>query len=67
VRQNLCIYLKKAMDTNDNKFPQQEAPVKNTDHAFVQVGKDGHPVIPQTANDKQDKEREEAKTGNIRE
>jgi hypothetical protein len=55
------------MDTNDNKFPQQEAPVKNTDHAFVQVGKDGHPVIPQTANDKQDKEREEAKTGNIRE
>lgn len=39
------------MDTNDKKFPEQEAPEKNTDHAFVQVGKNGQAVMPQTAND----------------
>ncbi|MDB5205752.1 MAG: hypothetical protein JWR72_827 [Flavisolibacter sp.] len=39
------------MGTDTEKFPQQNAPEKNTDNAFVQVGKDGHPVIPQTAND----------------
>jgi hypothetical protein len=33
---------------NDNKFPEQEAPAKNTDNAFVQVGEDGSPVIPST-------------------
>ena len=37
---------------NENKFPEQEAPEKNTDRAFVQVGEDGHPVIPQPINDK---------------
>lgn len=31
---------------NDNKFPEQEAPEKNTDNAFVKVGKDGAPQIP---------------------
>lgn len=36
------------MDTDKERFPQQEAPEKNTDHAFVQVGKDGHPVVPAT-------------------
>ncbi len=33
---------------NDKKFPEQEAPVKNTDNAFVQVGEDGSPVTPET-------------------
>ena len=31
---------------DDNKFPEQEAPEKNTDNAFVQVGEDGSPVVP---------------------
>lgn len=30
----------------DQKFPEQEAPVKNTDNAFVQVAKDGSALIP---------------------
>ena len=34
------------MNTNDKKLQEQKAPEKNTDHAFVQVGSDGHPVIP---------------------
>ena len=28
------------------KFPEQNAPEKNTDKAFVKVGEDGSPVIP---------------------
>ena len=32
----------------ENKtFPEQKAPEKNTDDAFVQVGENGAPVIPQ--------------------
>lgn len=36
----------------DNKFPEQEAPLKNTDNAFVKVGEDGNPKMPST-DDKQ--------------
>jgi hypothetical protein len=36
----------------DNKFPEQQAPEKNTDNAFVQVGKDGTPVIPSPNDEK---------------
>lgn len=36
---------------DDNKLIEQEAPVKNTDNAFVQVGENGEPAIP-AANDK---------------
>jgi hypothetical protein len=32
---------------NENKLQEQEAPLKNNDNAFVQVGKDGKPVMPQ--------------------
>ncbi len=32
--------------TDNKKFPEQDAPEKNTDNAFVQVGEDGSPVIP---------------------
>ncbi len=31
---------------NDNKFPEQEAPAKNTDDAFVQVSENGSPLMP---------------------
>jgi hypothetical protein len=33
------------MDKNQKMEPQ-EAPLKNTDNAFVQVSKDGSPAIP---------------------
>ena len=51
------------MDTNDKKLQEQKAPEKNTDHAFVQVGSDGHPVIPQTGTEaKQEKPGNEAQS-----
>lgn len=43
------------MDKDQNKFKEQEAPEKNTDNAFVQVGKDGSPAIPKTES-KEEKE-----------
>ena len=39
---------------SDDKFPEQEAPEKNTDNAFVQVGEDGAPAIPSTGDKKSD-------------
>jgi len=47
---------------NDNKFPEQEAPEKNTDNAFVQVGEDGSPVIPENNEKKTDIENEDKPT-----
>ena len=44
---------------DNKKFPEQEAPVKNTDNAFVQVGEDGQPVIPSGTDLKTDIEKEE--------
>lgn len=40
------------MNTTDKKFEEQDHPLKNTDQAFVQVGKNGEPVIPQTNENK---------------
>ena len=39
-----------------NKFEQQEAPIKNTDNAFVKVGKDGAPVVPNVQKEKDDRQ-----------
>jgi len=36
------------MDKKENELQPQEAPLKNTDNAFVQVGKNGEPEIPET-------------------
>lgn len=47
---------------NDNKFPEQQAPEKNTDNAFVQVGEDGLPEIPLTNDKKTDIEKQDAPT-----
>ena len=52
------------MDTNEKKFQEQVAPEKNTDHAFVQVGSDGQPVMPQTTNG--EKKEQHAKKENQR-
>ena len=51
---------------NDNeKFPEQEAPEKNTDNAFVQVGADGSPVIPDTDKSKDDPNKDKDSTTTI--
>lgn len=34
------------MDKNEKKFEEQDHPLKNTDNAFVKVGKDGSPEFP---------------------
>jgi len=34
------------MERDENKLQEQEAPLKNTDNAFVQVNKDGTPSMP---------------------
>ena len=39
------------MDKQQEKFPAQEAPAKNTDDAFVRVGHDGSPEMPQEAGE----------------
>jgi hypothetical protein len=53
---------------NNNKFPEQEAPTKNTDKAFVQVGEDGSPVIPPTdkksETENADKDKNDGSAGN---
>ncbi|HEY1114903.1 MAG TPA: hypothetical protein VGE66_15140 [Chitinophagaceae bacterium] len=38
-----------------DRLEEQQAPLKNTDHAFVQVGRDGEPVIPQRSDDEDNK------------
>jgi len=35
------------MSDKEKLFEEQQAPLKNTDHAFVQVGHNGEPVIPE--------------------
>jgi len=37
------------MDKNSTGLREQEAPEKNTDNAFVKVGEDGSPQIPESA------------------
>ena len=34
------------METKDKQFEEQDHPLKNTDHAFVKVGKSGEPIFP---------------------
>ena len=46
------------MERNTERFPEQEAPSKNTDNAFVQVGEDGKPSIPD-GNEKEEQRAEE--------
>ena len=48
-------FVKKFKNSNMNKeqvkFDEQEAPEKNTDSAFVQVGADGKPVMDPDSKD----------------
>ena len=43
------------MENNDNKLQEQQAPLKNSDNAFVQVGHNGEPVRPQTDEKKDER------------
>lgn len=45
------------MDKNERNLTEQEAPEKNTDHAFVKVGDDGKPVMP--VEDKQQEQQDD--------
>ena len=47
------------MEKNEKALQEQQAPLKNTDKAFVQVGKDGEPVIPQNAENKNHNDKSE--------
>jgi hypothetical protein len=40
------------MEEKENNLQEQQAPLKNSDDAFVQVGKDGAPVMPETTEQK---------------
>lgn len=41
------------MKNKEKKLQEQEAPLKNNDDAFVRVGHNGEPVIPQS-NEQED-------------
>jgi hypothetical protein len=50
------------MENNENKLQEQQAPLKNSDNAFVQVGHNGEPVIPQTDEKKAEHPNKDDKT-----
>lgn len=54
--------MKKNIMEDNKKFPEQEAPIKNTDNVFVRVGEDGQPVMPHTDEAKSDLGSEEEPT-----
>ena len=43
---------------DQKKFPEQQAPDKNTDRAFVKVNRDGSPLIPGKENESKEKTKE---------
>ncbi len=45
----------------DKKFPQQDAPLKNTDNAFVKVTHDGSPQVPNIKETREEKNPEDRK------
>jgi hypothetical protein len=51
-------------EKKDKRLVEQDAPLKNTDKAFVKVNKDGSPAIPQNPKEEKGKtERERTATG----
>jgi hypothetical protein len=54
----------KETEENMDRFTEQEAPEKNTDHAFVKVGRDGQPEIPGHENEIKEGEEENESTRN---
>lgn len=50
------------MEKKERQFDEQDHPLKNTDQAFVQVGKDGEPVIPKEEKKDEDHLRDRVTT-----
>lgn len=50
------------MENKEEKLQEQEAPLKNSDDAFVQVGHNGEPVIPKTDKKSNEQSRVEKPT-----
>ena len=44
------------MDKDQERYQEQDAPIKNTDHAYVRVSEDGSPVMPDETEDKDKKD-----------
>jgi len=42
---------------NESKFPEQKAPEKNDDNAYVQVGENGEPLMPSSEKKQTDIEK----------
>ena len=53
------------MDDKKQNLQEQDHPLKNTDNAFVQVGKNGEPLMPRTAENDRDNPNENDKDAPI--
>jgi hypothetical protein len=53
------------MNKENQKLNEQEAPEKNTDSAFVQVGADGKPTIPEAQPDENAADAKAPKEGTL--
>jgi hypothetical protein len=52
----ILIDKQKDMDKDQERYQEQDAPIKNTDHAYVRVSEDGSPVMPDETDDKDKKD-----------
>jgi hypothetical protein len=50
------------MEKNKENLQEQEAPLKNTDNAYVKVGKDGAPEFPDKEKEKEENDNERTTT-----
>jgi len=53
------------MNTDKQQVQPQDAPDKNTDAAFVKVGADGKPVLPQDEPSTEDNNEQRPKEGTL--
>ena len=53
------------MNKDKQTFDKQEAPEKNTDAAFVKVGTDGKPVMPENETPQKQGEESRPKEGTL--
>jgi hypothetical protein len=60
MKESLIMEQKK--DKNNDRFQEQEAPLKNTDKAFVQVSRDGSPHMPQSGEENRESDMKPEKT-----